>query len=96
MYVCVCVCRWTHAFLDSVSKVEGSISGKSFRKTGRRNSMKGTMMNTVKGTRRKRSAQVRNSWETKVADKVSRRWVGGGDTSAGDTSIAGTPLSVHL
>lgn len=52
------VCKLVHAFLDSVSKVEGSISGKSFRKTGRRNSMKGTMINTVKGTSRKRSAQV--------------------------------------
>lgn len=59
---CVClsasVRTWTHAFLDSVSKVEGNISGKSLRKTGRRNSMKGTMINTMKGTRRNRSAQV--------------------------------------
>lgn len=63
--VCVClsvsVCTWTHAFLDSVSKVEGNISGKSLRKTGRRNSIKGTMINTMKGTRRNRSAQVLNS-----------------------------------
>ena len=51
------------AFLDSVSKVDGSISGKSLRKTGSRNSMKGTMMKTMKGTRRNRSAQVLSSCE---------------------------------
>lgn len=46
----------------SVSKVEGSISGKSLRKTGSRNSMKGTMMKTMKGSRRNRSAHVLISW----------------------------------
>lgn len=56
--VSVSVYTWPHAFLDSVSKVEGNISGKSLRKTGRRNSIKGTMINTMKGTRRNRSAQV--------------------------------------
>jgi len=41
--------------------VEGNISGKSLRKTGSRNSMKGTMMKRMKGTRRNRSAQVLKS-----------------------------------
>lgn len=50
--------RTAQTFFDSVSNVEGSISGKSFKNTGNRNSMKGTTINTRKGTSRKRSAQV--------------------------------------
>lgn len=82
---CVClsasVCTWTHAFLDSVSKVEGNISGKSLRKTGRRNSMKGTMINTMKGTRRNRSAQVLIS--CKHGEDKCWRYKLDGDTACG-------------
>ena len=45
-------------FSLAVSKVEGSIPGKSLRATGSRNSMKGTIMNTENGNRRKRSLVV--------------------------------------
>lgn len=45
-------------FLDWVSKVDGSMLGKSFRATGSRNSMKGTMINTRKGRSLKTSAHV--------------------------------------
>lgn len=47
--------------MDWVSKVDGSMLGKSFTTTGSRNSMKGTTMKTRKGTRRKRSAQMRRN-----------------------------------
>lgn len=45
-------------FFDCVSKVDGSMLGKSFSATGSRNSMKGTMMNTRKGRSLKTSAHV--------------------------------------
>lgn len=45
-------------FLDCVSKVDGSMFGKSFSTTGSRNSINGTMMKTRKGRRRKTSAHV--------------------------------------
>ena len=45
------------------SNVEGSMFGKSLSATGRRNSMKGTMMNTEKGTRRRISCVVRFNWD---------------------------------
>ena len=48
--------------LDWVSNVDGSMLGKSFTATGSRNSMKGTTTKTRKGTRRKRSAQMRRNW----------------------------------
>lgn len=47
--------------MDWVSNVDGSMLGKSFTTTGSRNSMKGTTTNTRKGTRRKRSAQIRRN-----------------------------------
>lgn len=47
--------------MDWVSNVDGSMLGKSFTTTGSRNSMKGTTMKTRKGTRRKRSAQMRRN-----------------------------------
>lgn len=46
------------AFLDFVSNVDGSMLGKSLSATGRRNSMKGTMMKTRKGRSLKTSAHV--------------------------------------
>lgn len=46
-------------FLDAVSNWLGSMPGKSFRATGRRNSMNGTMMKTEKGTSLNRSEAVR-------------------------------------
>ena len=46
---------------SDVVKVDGSIPGNSFKATGRRNSMKGTRMNTENGTRRNRSDTVRTS-----------------------------------
>ena len=45
-------------FFDCVSKVDGNMLGKSFRATGSRNSMKGTMMKTRKGRSLKTSAHV--------------------------------------
>lgn len=49
------------SLMDWVSNVDGSMLGKSFTTTGSRNSMKGTITNTRKGTRRKRSAQIRRN-----------------------------------
>lgn len=49
-------------FFDCVSKVDGSMLGKSFKATGSRNSMKGTMMNTRKGRSLKTSAHVLRNW----------------------------------
>lgn len=49
-------------FFDWVSKVDGSMLGKSFKATGSRNSMKGTMMNTRKGRSLKTSAHVLRNW----------------------------------
>jgi len=43
----------TAAYLSS--KVDGSILGKSFNATGRRNSMNGTMMKTENGIRQSKS-----------------------------------------
>ena len=71
------LCKCKHAFLDSVSKVDGSISGKSLRKTGSRNSMKGTMMKTMKGTRRNRSAQVLSSCEDTGTSRVMNKQISG-------------------
>lgn len=47
--------------MDWVSNVDGSMLGKSFTTTGSRNSMNGTTTKTRKGTRRKRSAQIRRN-----------------------------------
>lgn len=85
----------TQTFFDSVSNVEGSISGKSFKNTGNRNSMKGTMTNTRKGTSRKRSAHVRSSCTEKSTpeiiiqpDKKSvPKWKLSGLTSFGAVSL---------
>lgn len=49
--------------MDWVSNVDGNMLGKSFTATGSRNSMKGTTTKTRKGTRRKRSAQIRRNWK---------------------------------
>jgi len=51
--------RWRHTSSFILSwKVDGNILGKSFKKTGRRNSIKGTRMNTANGTNLKISAVV--------------------------------------
>lgn len=47
-----------YTFLDFVSKVDGSMLGKSFRATGSRNSINGTMIKTRKGRSRNKSAHV--------------------------------------
>lgn len=47
----------TAAYLSS--NVEGSIVGNNFKATGRRNSMKGTIINTEKGMSRSKSCVVR-------------------------------------
>ncbi|TNN66851.1 hypothetical protein EYF80_022920 [Liparis tanakae] len=77
---------------ERCGEVEGNISGKSLRKTGRRNSMNGTMMNTVKGTRRNRSAQVRNSWkhkrQTMLSDFFTTALSCGGGTVAAVALVA--------
>lgn len=49
-------------FFDCVSKVDGSMLGKSFRATGSRNSINGTMMKTRKGRSLKTSAHVLRNW----------------------------------
>ena len=43
------------------SNVDGNIFGKSFKATGSKNSMKGTMTKTEKGIKRRRSLVVRLS-----------------------------------
>lgn len=47
--------------LDSSANVLGSMLGKRAKATGKRNSMKGTMMKTEKGTKRNMSAVVRTN-----------------------------------
>lgn len=81
--------------LDWVSNVDGSMLGKSFTATGSRNSMKGTTTKTRKGTRRKRSAQMRRNWtgrgprvtgEHSFPQRPGQRWralPGSGRGSAG-------------
>lgn len=59
-----------YTFLDSLSKVDGNMSGKSFRNTGIRNSIKGTIMNTINGTKRKTSAHVLKSWRDKRMSNI--------------------------
>lgn len=56
--------------LDWVSNVDGSMLGKSFTATGRRNSMKGTTTKTRKGTRRKRSAQIRRNCKEQCGQRL--------------------------
>lgn len=56
--------------MDSLSKVDGNMSGKSFRNTGIRNSIKGTIMNTINGTKRKTSAHVLKSWRDKRMSNI--------------------------
>jgi hypothetical protein len=51
-------------------KVEGSILGNSFRKTGNRNSIKGTIMNTATGTSLNMSAVVRVSCCLSLLDRL--------------------------
>lgn len=83
-------------FLDCVSKVDGSMLGKSFSATGSRNSMKGTIMNTRKGRSLKTSAQVLRNWGEKTQFKsrvVCLGWLLFGQASSRGQQLPGHPLS---
>jgi len=53
-------------FFDLSSKVLGNILGKTLTTTGRRNSMKGTTINTRNGTSLNRSATVRKNYKQAI------------------------------
>lgn len=68
-----CSTSVTVTFLDFVSNVEGSMLGNNFTATGSKNSMKGTTTKTRKGTRRKRSAQIRRNCKKKQVSAYRKR-----------------------